>query len=68
MYELKLDGRPMSGDIGRGTTRETIAFAVHLAATKDRPHGSLNRVVMLFLVQEEFCVYIVVISDNFVCK
>ncbi|KAG9439255.1 hypothetical protein H6P81_019420 [Aristolochia fimbriata] len=29
----QLDGRPMSGDIGRGTTRETIAFAVRLAAT-----------------------------------
>lgn len=38
----QLDGRPMSGDIGRGTTRETIAFAVHLAATKDRPHGFLQ--------------------------
>lgn len=29
----------MSGDIGRGATRESIAFAVHLAAAKDKPHG-----------------------------
>ncbi|XP_050219403.1 uncharacterized protein LOC126669868 isoform X2 [Mercurialis annua] len=37
--ESKLDGRPMSGDIGRGATRESIAFAVRLAAAKDRPRG-----------------------------
>ena len=36
---MKLDGRPMSGDIGRGATRESIAFAVRLAAVKDRPPG-----------------------------
>lgn len=36
---LKLDGRPMSGDIGRGATRESIAFAVRLAAARDRPNG-----------------------------
>ncbi|CAN1281559.1 hypothetical protein LINPERPRIM_LOCUS17787 [Linum perenne] len=35
----QLDGRPMSGDIGRGATRESIAFAVRLAAAKDRPLG-----------------------------
>ncbi|OAY27652.1 uncharacterized protein LOC110601204 [Manihot esculenta] len=35
----QLDGRPMSGDIGRGTTRESIAFAVRLAAANSRPHG-----------------------------
>uniref|UniRef100_A0A2P2LNS4 Uncharacterized protein MANES_15G004200 n=1 Tax=Rhizophora mucronata TaxID=61149 RepID=A0A2P2LNS4_RHIMU len=35
-----LDGRPMSGDIGRGTTRESIAFAVHLAAAKVKPPGA----------------------------
>lgn len=38
-HELKLDGRPMSGDIGRGATRESITFAVQLAAVKDRPPG-----------------------------
>ncbi|KAK9288812.1 hypothetical protein L1049_017277 [Liquidambar formosana] len=42
-YNLwQLDGRPMSGDIGRGATRETIAFAVCLAAAKDRPLGFLQ--------------------------
>lgn len=42
-YNLwQLDGRPMSGDIGRGATREAIAFAVHLAATEDRPPGFLQ--------------------------
>ncbi|XP_012084075.1 uncharacterized protein LOC105643537 isoform X2 [Jatropha curcas] len=35
----QLDGRPMSGDIGRGATRESIAFAVRLAAAKDKPPG-----------------------------
>ncbi|EEF43092.1 uncharacterized protein LOC8258818 [Ricinus communis] len=35
----QLDGRPMSGDIGRGATRESIAFAVRLAAAKDKPNG-----------------------------
>lgn len=38
----QLDGRPMSGDIGRGATREAIAFAVHIAADKDRPPGFLQ--------------------------
>ncbi|XP_072954484.1 uncharacterized protein [Typha angustifolia] len=39
-YNLwQLDGRPMSGDIGRGATREAIAFAVSLAARLDKPHG-----------------------------
>ncbi|CAI0626275.1 unnamed protein product [Linum tenue] len=32
----------MSGDIGRGATRESIAFAVRLAAAKDRPLGFLQ--------------------------
>ncbi|GMP76332.1 hypothetical protein CsSME_00033057 [Camellia sinensis var. sinensis] len=32
----------MSGDIGRGATREAIAFAVHIAADKDRPPGFLQ--------------------------
>ncbi|XP_062230820.1 uncharacterized protein LOC133928492 isoform X2 [Phragmites australis] len=37
-YNLwQLDGRPMSGDIGRGATRETVSFAVHLASASDRP-------------------------------
>ena len=41
MYDmnLQLDGRPMSGDIGRGATRESIAFTVRLAASKERPPG-----------------------------
>ncbi|CAI0626581.1 unnamed protein product [Linum tenue] len=38
----QLDGRPMSGDIGRGATRESIAFAVRLAVAKDRPLGFLQ--------------------------
>ncbi|KAG1326174.1 hypothetical protein COCNU_01G001080 [Cocos nucifera] len=39
-YNLwQLDGRPMSGDIGGGATREAIAFAVHLASTLDKPCG-----------------------------
>lgn len=38
----QLDGRPMSGDIGRGATREAIAFAVRVAAAKDKPHGFLQ--------------------------
>lgn len=38
----QLDGRPMSGDIGRGATRQTIAFAVHLASAKQRPPGFLQ--------------------------
>ena len=37
--EPKLDGRPMSGDIGRGATRESIAFAARLAAVEDKPRG-----------------------------
>ncbi|XP_058076884.1 uncharacterized protein LOC131225376 isoform X2 [Magnolia sinica] len=42
-YNLwQLDGRPMSGDIGRGATREAIAFAVRLAASTDRPPGFLQ--------------------------
>ncbi|KAL5541974.1 hypothetical protein UlMin_009684 [Ulmus minor] len=38
----QLDGRPMSGDIGRGATRESIAFALRLAAIKERPNGFLQ--------------------------
>lgn len=38
----QLDGRPMSGDIGRGATRETIAFAAQLALSNDRPPGFLQ--------------------------
>lgn len=37
--KLQLDGRPMSGDIGRGATRESIAFALRLASMEDRPDG-----------------------------
>uniref|UniRef100_A0A803N2C8 4Fe-4S ferredoxin-type domain-containing protein n=1 Tax=Chenopodium quinoa TaxID=63459 RepID=A0A803N2C8_CHEQI len=40
-YNLwQLDGRPMSGDIGRGATREVLAFAVRLAAAEDKPPGN----------------------------
>ncbi|KAL8265494.1 hypothetical protein R6Q59_023622 [Mikania micrantha] len=38
----QLDGRPMSGDIGRGTTRESIAFAHRLVFADDRPPGFLQ--------------------------
>ncbi|XP_057756930.1 uncharacterized protein LOC130976172 isoform X1 [Arachis stenosperma] len=38
----QLDGRPMSGDIGRGATKETIAFAIELAKAKNRPPGFLQ--------------------------
>ncbi|KAK4405466.1 hypothetical protein Sango_0553100 [Sesamum angolense] len=38
----QLDGRPMSGDIGRGATREAIKFALHLASTKEKPKGFLQ--------------------------
>ncbi|KAH6769583.1 hypothetical protein C2S52_014386 [Perilla frutescens var. hirtella] len=38
----QLDGRPMSGDIGRGATREAIKFALHLASVKDKPKGFLQ--------------------------
>ncbi|KAL2945481.1 14-3-3 protein zeta [Bienertia sinuspersici] len=32
----------MSGDIGRGATKEALAFAVRLAAVEDRPPGFLQ--------------------------
>lgn len=39
-YNLwQLDGRPMSGDIGRGATRDAIAFAVRLTSQHEKPHG-----------------------------
>ncbi|XP_057430952.1 uncharacterized protein LOC130723831 isoform X3 [Lotus japonicus] len=38
----QLDGRPMSGDIGRGATKESIVFAAHLTKAKDRPPGFLQ--------------------------
>uniref|UniRef100_A0ACD5TKU4 Uncharacterized protein n=1 Tax=Avena sativa TaxID=4498 RepID=A0ACD5TKU4_AVESA len=39
-YNLwQLDGRPMSGDIGRGATRETVSFAIDLTSIPDRPPG-----------------------------
>ncbi|XP_057543663.1 uncharacterized protein LOC130822722 isoform X2 [Amaranthus tricolor] len=42
-YNLwQLDGRPMSGDIGRGATREVLNFAVRLASAEDRPPGFLQ--------------------------
>ncbi|XP_006841453.2 uncharacterized protein LOC18431263 isoform X2 [Amborella trichopoda] len=42
-YNLwQLDGRPMSGDIGRGATRDAIAFAARMSSIKDKPHGFLQ--------------------------
>ncbi|EPS58361.1 hypothetical protein M569_16454, partial [Genlisea aurea] len=38
----QLDGRPMSGDIGKGATMATIKFAVHLVSREDRPQGFLQ--------------------------
>ncbi|KAI3684017.1 hypothetical protein L1987_84539 [Smallanthus sonchifolius] len=38
----QLDGRPMSGDIGRGATRESIAFAQRLAFANEKPRGFLQ--------------------------
>ncbi|KAK1411739.1 hypothetical protein QVD17_32433 [Tagetes erecta] len=38
----QLDGRPMSGDIGRGATRESIAFARRLAFSNEKPPGFLQ--------------------------
>ncbi|CAN6467961.1 unnamed protein product [Victoria cruziana] len=38
----QLDGRPMSGDIGKGATKEAIAFAAHLTSVEGRPHGFLQ--------------------------
>ncbi|WOK99805.1 hypothetical protein Cni_G08517 [Canna indica] len=35
----QMDGRPMSGDIGRGATRDAINFAIHLIAASNKPHG-----------------------------
>ncbi|KAF6143364.1 hypothetical protein GIB67_001308 [Kingdonia uniflora] len=37
----QLDGRPMSGDIGRGATRAAINFAIEMAALRDKPHGNV---------------------------
>lgn len=39
----QLDGRPMSGDIGRGATRETVSFAVHLSSMSNRPPGKQSQ-------------------------
>lgn len=30
----------MSGDIGRGATKQAISYAIHLASTHNRPHGT----------------------------
>ncbi|KAG9148232.1 hypothetical protein Leryth_021597 [Lithospermum erythrorhizon] len=35
----QLDGRPMSGDIGRGATREAIAFARSMVSSRGKPKG-----------------------------
>uniref|UniRef100_A0A452Y2U2 Iron-sulphur binding protein LdpA C-terminal domain-containing protein n=1 Tax=Aegilops tauschii subsp. strangulata TaxID=200361 RepID=A0A452Y2U2_AEGTS len=48
-YNLwQLDGRPMSGDIGRGATRETVSFAVDLTSVPDRPLGKHSLLVIIF--------------------
>lgn len=39
----QLDGRPMSGDIGRGATRETVSFAIHMASVPERPPGKQSK-------------------------
>ncbi|KAH9325665.1 hypothetical protein KI387_005843, partial [Taxus chinensis] len=39
---IALDGRPMSGDIGKGATREAVPFAARVAATRNRPPGFLQ--------------------------
>ncbi|XP_039126884.1 uncharacterized protein LOC120263025 isoform X2 [Dioscorea cayenensis subsp. rotundata] len=36
---VALDGRPMSGDIGRGATKEAVTFAARISSMQDRPHG-----------------------------
>ncbi|XP_057852352.2 uncharacterized protein LOC131062658 isoform X2 [Cryptomeria japonica] len=42
-YNLwQLDGRPMSGDIGKGATREAVAFAARMVENKNRPPGFLQ--------------------------
>ena len=43
----QLDGRPMSGDIGRGATRETVSFAVHMASVSEIGRASCRERVCL---------------------
>lgn len=38
----QLDGRPMSGDIGKGATKEAVAFAARMVAERSRPPGFLQ--------------------------
>jgi hypothetical protein len=33
----------MSGDIGRGATRETVSFGVHMASVPERPPGKQSQ-------------------------
>lgn len=40
---MELDGRPMSGDIGRGATAEAIKFAQHVVSVVDKPKGFYER-------------------------
>lgn len=35
----------MSGDIGRGATRDAIKFALHLASLEDKPKGLVNLLI-----------------------
>lgn len=46
----------MSGDIGRGATKESIAFAVQLAKATERPPGlyTFELLVLLFSVIHNF--------------
>ncbi|KAG5001158.1 hypothetical protein JHK85_022799 [Glycine max] len=37
LFGYNNDGHPMSGDIWRGATKESIAFVVQLAQAKERP-------------------------------
>lgn len=42
-YNLwQLDGRPMSGDIGKGATKEAVEFAARMAADRNCPPGFLQ--------------------------
>lgn len=43
----------MSGDIGRGATRESIAFALRLASANDKPPGKYARESLFY----PFCFY-----------
>lgn len=54
---MKLDGRPMSGDIGRGATRDVIAFARKLASAGNKPKGIHIKLIRLLLLATTHCFY-----------